>query len=137
MLTHERAQELALRLYQQLAGKKTASQKWVDTGLFTAQLKADLEADANALLALLADVGRFDPQTDTKLAMLDTLVNRTHRNDKVLVFTQYADTARYIERQLLSRRTDRISCVTGDTEDPVAIINRFSPHSNLSPEFEW
>jgi Helicase conserved C-terminal domain len=49
---------------------------------------------------------------------------------EVLVFTQFADTMRYLDAQLRARGLRRIAAVTGDTDDPTAYAWRFSPESN-------
>jgi hypothetical protein len=57
-----------------------------------------------------------------------------HPNDKVLVFTQFADTALYLGEQLRRRRVDKLEVVTGDSKDPYSIARRFSPLSNKVAE---
>ena len=55
---------------------------------------------------------------------------KKHPERKVLVFTQFADTVRYLERELRSRGVARMAAATGDTEDPTSLAWRFSPRSN-------
>src|SRR5262249_24882324 len=50
--------------------------------------------------------------------------------EKVIVFTQFADTVRYLEAQLRARGVNRLAAVTGDSEDPTGYAWRFSPISN-------
>ncbi len=42
----------------------------------------------------------WNPQTDQKLNELEKLLNNTHKDEKVVVFTQYSDTANYIYKQV-------------------------------------
>ena len=49
---------------------------------------------------------------------------------KVLVFTQFADTVRYLGEQLAARGVTKMDTVTGDSADPTAAARRFSPKSN-------
>ena len=49
------------------------------------------------LLKILDDCGRMGSRAkDTKLAALIELLTKTHPKDKVIVFTQFADTVRYL-----------------------------------------
>ena len=45
----------------------------------------------------------WNPQTDQKTYELEKLLNNTHKDEKVVVFTQYSDTANYIYKQLEKR----------------------------------
>ena len=53
-----------------------------------------------------------------------------HRDEKLIVFTQFADTVHYLTAQLHARGVRRLAAVTGDMEDPTRIAWRFSPVSN-------
>jgi hypothetical protein len=48
----------------------------------------------------------------------------------VLVFTQFADTARYLASQLETEGIHNIGLVTGQSSNPTAIAAQFSPRSN-------
>jgi len=48
----------------------------------------------------------------------------------VLIFTQFADTVRYLEAQLKARGVESLAGVTGDSPDPTSLAWRFSPESN-------
>ncbi|MCD8297539.1 MAG: SWF/SNF helicase family protein [Prevotella sp.] len=74
--------------------------------------------------------GAWDASNDRKLEQLEQLLRNTHSTDKVLVFSQYSDTANYIYRQLKKRGFDKIACVTGSHQNPTALVERFSPISN-------
>jgi hypothetical protein len=58
------------------------------------------------------------------------LLTKKHGADKVLVFTQFADTVAYLQRELTVRRVGPLGTVTGDSPDPTGIAWRFSPRSN-------
>ena len=79
-------------------------------------------------MILLCD--KWNPQTDQKLNMLEELLRQTHQKDKVLIFTQYSDTANYVYRQLRKRGFKHIDRATGGSKNPTAIVERFSPLSN-------
>ena len=68
-----------------------------------------------------------------KLNELQKLLCETHKGEKVVVFTQYSDTANYIYRQLVKRGVKQIAVVTGGSENPTAIVEKFSPISNDKP----
>ena len=59
-----------------------------------------------------------------------TLLSRKHPKEKVIIFTQFADTVTYLKDQLESRGIARVAGVTGDTDDPTKLAWRFSPESN-------
>ena len=67
---------------------------------------------------------------DAKLDALQTLLTRDHPNDKVIIFTQFADTVRYLEKELWALGIRRIAGATGDSADPTALAWAFSPVSN-------
>lgn len=104
--------------------------KWLRPGLFIKRLTQDLERDAQALLTILQKCGAWDPARDDKLeALVDLIINK-HANEKLIVFTQFADTVRYLETELKNRNISRLTGVTGQSADPTALVWRFSPVSN-------
>ena len=50
--------------------------------------------------------------------------------DKVVVFTQFSDTAHYVYKQLKRRGMQRVACVTGGSKNPTDVVEHFSPKSN-------
>lgn len=115
------------RAYQTLGAKRF---KWLSPRLFKKELAAELQADAELLLRILRIAGRWDARRDAKLAALTDLITKRHKSEKLLVFTQFADTARYLEGELLERGVKSLAAVTGDTDNPTAFAIRFSPVSN-------
>jgi len=75
-------------------------------GLFVEDLAKDLKSDAAALLQLLIQAGEWDPAKDEKLNTPVSLLATRHPDEKIIVFTQFADTVAYLERQLIPRSTD-------------------------------
>jgi len=104
--------------------------KWLRSDLFVDDLVKDLEADCKALIKLLKHCGQWDPARDEKLNALAKLLSQRYPDQKVLVFSQFADTVRYLERELKSRDVGPLEGVTGDNENPTALAWRFSPDSN-------
>jgi hypothetical protein len=121
-----RAQEV-YKFYE-TAGKRRF--KWLRADLFIPELRVDLEADAIRLLKVLRSAGQWNPAADEKLQTLAATLTQDHSNEKVIIFTQFADTARYLERQLSAMGVSRIARVTGDSSDPTLVAWRFSPVSN-------
>lgn len=123
--------------YQEGAAVLYASMKshpkkfgWISPKFFKSSLKQGLKKD-NALIVEVLTLGKnWDASNDKQIDALEKLVNDTHKKEKVLIFTQFADTAKYIEREFKRRKIDSFACVTGDTEDPSESVRRFSPHSN-------
>lgn len=115
--------------------------KWLSSGLFDETLGKDLRTDAEALLKLLQKCGEWDAGKDEKLNALFSLLSKKHPNEKVIVFTQFADTVRYLENQLKAQRVTKLSGVTGDSSNPTELAWSFSPESNnkrayIKPEDE-
>ncbi len=120
----------AADVYQNYAKHYQGRFKWLRADVFIPDLAKDLEADALALLEVLKRCGQWDPAKDTKLDALADLLTKQHPKEKVIVFTQFADTVRYLERQLQARGIDALAGVTGDSPNPTALAWRFSPVSN-------
>jgi superfamily II DNA or RNA helicase len=131
----------AAEVYAQYIGPLRRRFKWLRPTLFNAQLKKDLLADARNLLTVLDKCGTWDASRDAKLAALFDLLTRQHSDEKVLIFTQFADTVRYLTEQLKARGILSMEGVTGDSDDPTELAWRFSPVSNerrsrIGPESE-
>jgi superfamily II DNA or RNA helicase len=120
----------AAALYFQYSTDYKKRFKWISTRLFKPLLAEHLAADTRALSALLAVHGPWEPALDHKLAELRRLLTKTHSKDKVLVFTQFADTARYLGRELRNGGVAQLAVATGVSADPYALACRFSPRSN-------
>jgi superfamily II DNA or RNA helicase len=104
--------------------------RWLRADLFGEALAADLNADVQALLAILAIAGEWDADKDEKLDALHKLLTEQYGEQKVLVFTQFADSVDYLERELKRRGVGRLEGVTGDSPDVTRLAWRFSPNSN-------
>ncbi|MEO7001779.1 MAG: DEAD/DEAH box helicase, partial [Ktedonobacterales bacterium] len=120
----------AAQVYAQFAGPLKRRFKWLKADFFRSDLHDHLQADARALLRARATCGAWDPAADAKLNALHDLLTQRHPTQKLLIFTQFADTARYLEQQLQARGVVALAQVTGDSDDPTALAWRFSPQSN-------
>ena len=120
----------AAQIYQLYTTKYRGRFRWIRPDLFQHSLRRDLTDDAHALLKILQQYGEWDAAKDAKLNALEDLLTRSHPDDKVLVFTQFADTVRYLKEALSARGISQIAEVTGDSPDPTGLAWRFSPVSN-------
>ncbi|MDN5836546.1 MAG: hypothetical protein L0H12_04250, partial [Nitrosospira sp.] len=120
----------AATIYRQYVSEYRKRFKWIGPRLFKKDLYEHLADDVAALRGLLNRYGLWKTEQDRKLVQLEALIARTHGNDKVLVFTQFADTARYLGRALQVRGIRSLAVVTGASADPYAVACCFSPHSN-------
>ena len=120
----------AAEVYEQYATQFKSRFKWLSADLFVPLLAKDLAADATALIDIRRRCGDWKPEADAKLNALFALLTQQHSTEKVLVFTQFADTVRYLETQLRARGVRRIAGVTGDVDDPTSYAWQFSPDSN-------
>ena len=120
--------EKAETYYNGLIGKNNV--QWIDSKYFKRTLKQGLKKDCEQLLAMINLCEAWNPQTDQKLNELEKLLSNTHKDEKVVVFTQYSDTANYIYKQLEKRGIKYIEKVTGATKNSTSIVERFSPISN-------
>ena len=120
----------AAEVYATYAGPLKNRFKWLPAAFFIKNLTKHLKADARALLEVLRYCGEWSPDLDAKLAELIRLVTQRHGGDKLLIFTQFADTAHYLKAQLAARGVGRVEEATGESVDPTALAWRFSPESN-------
>jgi len=118
------------KVYQLYSTKFRKRFNWIRSEVFRPALVKHLSEDANALMAVLQCCGVWNPEKDAKLQDLYNLVNKKYPNTKVLVFTQFADTVRYLEEQLKDRGVTALAGATGDSPDPTDLAWRFSPVSN-------
>ncbi len=103
---------------------------WLPASFFTEQLATNLIADTTALLSLLSTNATWRPALDTKLDALYSLLTTDHPDEKMIIFTQFADTALYLTRELQARGLRSVACATGTSDNPTALARRFSPASN-------
>ena len=89
-------------------------------------------SDLDQLVQFLDEARRFDPKNDDKLQKLIRLLRtKALAGQKVLIFTEFADTARYLHRQLLDAGIHGVAQVDSSTKGNRAdVIQRFSPYYN-------
>ncbi len=112
---------------------------WLDAKFFKRTLKQQLKADSEIILQMIRLCGKWEQRQDHKLNELEQLLRGSHEKfnehsaDKVVIFTQYSDTARYIFYQLRKRGFTNIDYATGGSQNPSEIVERFSPISYEAP----
>ena len=91
---------------------------------------------------------RLKIEKDLKLDELETILKAKKQagNKKVVIFTVYADTAKFIYEELLSRGFRKMAMVSGqecistgghDTRNFNEILQSFAPYSKLYKEKDW
>ena len=123
----------AAHIYGEYQGRYNRRFKWLRADLFKRSLERELLSDSNALLGILQTYGDWDPARDAKLDALNSLLTETFPDEKVLVFSQFADTVDYLEAQLKKRGVEDMAGVTGNSAEPTQLARRFSPDSNRRP----
>lgn len=113
------------------------------------RLHEAVQHDVEVLSALWQRVKDITPERDAKLTRLKDLLLRDLRGKKVLVFTYYKDTARYLYRHLghpenpeavafckkLGEVNVRRMDSGADTRERSRIIQGFAPKANAKPEW--
>ncbi|MEA5507193.1 C-terminal helicase domain-containing protein, partial [Halotia wernerae UHCC 0503] len=130
-ITEKFFRQQAELIYQEYATRYQRRFKWLRSSLFDIKkLKRDLLADVKALINILQNYGIWNPQQDDKLAALIELLTKTHPEEKILIFTQFADSVSYLTENLQGRNIQRVAKITGQSKDPTELTGKFSPVSN-------
>lgn len=119
--------------YGALAARNPKGISWIRPSLFSDDLVNHLRADSAAVRDLLAWFGEWTHERDSKLQRLIDVLRNDHAEDKVLIFTEYKDTADYVADALKRNGIKDVASATGDTKDPTAVALRFAPRSNALP----
>ena len=88
--------------------------------------------DLDQIISFLEEAKKFEPRHDDKLKKLIRLLkSKELETQKVLIFTEFADTARYLFRQLTEAGIEGVAQVDSATKGNRAdILQRFSPYYN-------
>ena len=94
--------------------------------------------DLDEIIRFLDAASRLTPAQDDKVRKLVRLLGTKELAErKVLVFTEFADTARYVESQLRAAGVDGLARIdSGSKVDRAEVIRRFSPYYNGSSSAE-
>ena len=121
-------QEKAKKHYELLQQKNNVS--WLDSKYFKRTLKQNLNKDCKSVIEMIKLCGPWKADEDQKLYELRKLITETYPEEKIVLFTQYSDTAKYITRQLLQQGIEHIAIATGGSKNTTSIVEHFSPISN-------
>ncbi len=89
--------------------------------------------DLNQIAEFLGELSKFEPKHDDKLKALVRLLKTDPvlREHKVLIFTEFADTAHYLKKQLDQAGIKGMAQIDSGTKgDRSRIIRRFAPYYN-------
>lgn len=128
--------EFAKKYYSIYYNELSKQFKWIRSGLFKSDLKQALANDCKNLLSIFDKIEYWDSEEDRKLnALYDLLMNK-HPTEKILVFTQFANTAEYLNEELKKRSVKDLAIVTGNTDNVTDIVQHFSPDSNEKSDYK-
>jgi len=90
--------------------------------------------DLENLAKFLDEAHKFDPKHDDKLKKLIRLLkSKELAGQKILIFTEFADTARYLQRELVASGIDGVMEVdSASRANRAVVIRRFAPYYNGS-----
>ena len=108
--------------------------RWVKTNRFDDTLRKELHNDCKKLMRVFAKVPKWQAQKDRKLTKLHDLCTKEHPGEKMLIFTQFADTAHYLYAELQKLGITKMAKVIGgdDASKMQNTVRLFSPESNNS-----
>ena len=99
------------------------------------EVLSDTLQDLDEVADFLDELRKFTPQHDDKLKALIKLLKSDPvlKEHKVLIFSEYADTARYLDRQLREAGIDGVEQIDSATKrNRSEVIQRFAPYYNES-----
>ena len=96
------------------------------------EIIAETFLDLDELVNFIEETKKFEPKHDDKLKKLIRLLNSQDLKDqKVIIFTEFADTARYLKKHLDEAGIQGLAQVdSGSKGNRADIIKRFSPYYN-------
>jgi superfamily II DNA or RNA helicase len=99
----------------------------------TAEMVMDTMLDLDVLARFLDELTDFSPEADDKLQVLLGMMRNdpTLNQHKVLIFTEYRDTARYLAEQFEASGIDAVAEVDSQSKDGIsATVRAFAPYYN-------
>ena len=93
----------------------------------------DLYQDMNNVLQILQLSAETEKQNDDKVRkLIELLKSPDLATEKVLIFTEFADTALYLLDALNNAKVAGVECITGGQTGRADYIKRFAPYYNRS-----
>jgi superfamily II DNA/RNA helicase len=105
--------------YQELRQSAPAKTKWLNSTVFKSTLRHDLVKDNELITSLLTRFGSWDSTRDSKVNALFDLLRGDHEGKKVLVFSEYKDTADLRRRRAWRKQASTTSAWPRATLRPV------------------
>jgi SNF2 family DNA or RNA helicase len=104
-----------------------------------------IQQDIKSLGDIWSKVHNIGPEDDTKIQRLKSLLAGDLKGKKVIIFSYYKDTARYVERELIKDEAADFRHAAGDPyirrmdggnhpKERAVIVQAFAPKSNRKPE---
>ena len=102
------------------------------------EMVAEAFLDLDQIIHFLQEVGKFEAKHDDKLQKLIRLLRTKElEGQKVLIFTEFADTARYLGRELIKAGIEGVEELdSGSKKSRADVIQRFAPYYNRSSSTE-
>lgn len=103
------------------------------------EMISDTLADLEQVADFLNELENFKPSQDLKLKKLIQLLTKDPvlSKHKVIIFSEFADTARYLAQQLRDAGIDGVDQIDSGTKgDRATLIQRFAPYYNESSSAE-
>ena len=99
------------------------------------EIRDDTYLDLDQVCEFLRELRKFKPRNDDKLKALIKLIKTDPvlKKEKVLIFSEFAETARYLEKQLVEAEIEGVEEIDSGTKgDRSVILRRFAPYYNGS-----
>ena len=99
----------------------------------------DTFSDLDQIVQFLEELSKFEPKHDDKLKALLKLLttDRVLKKHKLLIFSEFADTARYLHCQLVEAGITGVEQIdSGSKKDRGDVIRRFAPYYNGPAQLE-
>ena len=128
---------------------ETATAQWLDERFdegigvepvenYDSSFRDDVEHDKDLLLEIQERLNKLDSEHDPKLELLHRMLDESP-SEKIVVFSTFADTIRYLDEQLPDRvaRRERVTVIGGETtpDERTALLSRFCPETVVRPGY--
>lgn len=128
----EEAQDIIYRedfdIIDKMEKLKEVSKKYQVDDFRIEELKQAINSDIDIFMDISKFLGKVSEDSDKKFDELVKILD-DHKKEKVLVFSEYADTVEYLHKRMKGK-IDNLSFVTSKTKDAISIIRRFAPNAN-------
>lgn len=96
------------------------------------EMLSETYLDLDQIIRFIAESRKFSPESDDKLQKLIALLKSPElKGQKVLIFSEFADTARYLKKQLTKYGIEGLDEVdSGDKRNRTEVLKCFAPYYN-------